>query len=51
MEIKLKDNEDRKSGESRPMGQLVVSGPAVVGGQVVADHIMAMTDENTLTYP
>jgi len=51
VEIKLKDNEDRKAGDSRPMGQLVVSGPAVVGGQVVADQVMALTDENTLIYP
>ncbi len=51
MEIKLKDDEERRSGDARPMGRLVIGGPAVVGGRVVADQVMAMTDENTLIYP
>lgn len=51
VEVRLKDNEDRRAGDSTPVGQLVVSGPAVTGGHVVADQVMAVTDENTLIYP
>lgn len=51
VEIKLRDDEERRSGDSKPMGRLVISGPAVVGGRVVADQVMAVTDENTLIYP
>ncbi len=51
VEMKLKDTENRKSEGAKALGQLVVSGPAVVGGEVVSDQVMAMTDENTLAYP
>ena len=51
VEIKTKDTGDRKSQGSSAIGQLVISGPAVVGGEVVADQVMCMSDENTLAYP
>ncbi|KAK4696456.1 hypothetical protein P7C71_g1472, partial [Lecanoromycetidae sp. Uapishka_2] len=51
VELKLKDTGDRKSEGAKALGQLVVSGPAVVGGEVVCGQIMMMTDENTLAYP
>lgn len=52
LEIKLKDNGKRQAGDEKsPMGRLVVAGPAVVGGQMVTDENMAMTDENTLIHP
>lgn len=50
VEIKTKDTGDSHNQGAISTGQLVISGPAVVGGQVVADQIMCMTDENTLAY-
>ena len=51
IEMKLKDAGDRKSEGAKSLGQLVISGPAVVGGEVISDQVMTMTDENTLAYP
>ena len=51
LEIKFKDSEGHKNGDNIAVGQLVISGPAVVGEEAVADQIMAMTEENTLIYP
>ena len=50
VEIKLRDTEDAKNSDDKPLGELVVSGPAVVGGEKVVHHIMTMTDRNTLAY-
>lgn len=50
VEIKMRDTGESKSEGGRSVGQLVISGPAIVGGQVVADQILCMTDENTLSY-
>ena len=51
VEIRMKDTAESKSEGNRSVGQLVISGPAVVGGEVVADQVMCITDENTLAYP
>ena len=51
VEIKMRDTADNKSEGSQSVGQLIISGPAVVGGEVVADQVMCMTEENTLAYP
>ena len=50
VEVKMKDTDESKSEGNRSVGQLVISGPAVVGGEVVADQVMCITDENTLAY-
>lgn len=50
VEIKLRDAEGGKNGDDKPLGELVVSGPAVVGGEKVVNQIMTMTDRNTLAY-
>lgn len=50
VEIKLRDAEDGKNSDDKPLGELVVSGPAVIGGEKVVNHIMTMTDRNTLAY-
>ena len=50
VEIKMKDTDESKSEGNRSVGQLVISGPAVVGGEVVADQVTCITDENTLAY-
>ena len=50
VEIKLRDAEDGKNSDDKPLGELVVSGPAVVGGEKVVNQIMTMTDRNTLAY-
>ena len=51
LEIKLKETEHRKIDDGTPTGKLVVTGPAVVGGETVVDQVMTMTDANTLAYP
>lgn len=50
VEVKFRDAGSRKSEGARSIGQLVVSGPAVVGGEVVCDVVVTMTDESTLAY-
>lgn len=50
VEIKLRDVEGGKNSDDKPLGELVVSGPAVVGGEKVVNQIMTMTDRNTLAY-
>lgn len=50
VEIKLRDAEDGKNSDDKPLGELVVSGPAVKGGEKVVNQIMTMTDRNTLAY-
>jgi len=51
VEMKLKDAGNRKSEGAKAQGQLVVSGPAVIGGEVVCDQVMMMTEQNTVAYP
>ena len=51
LEIKFKDSEGHMNDDDTAVGQVVLNGPAVVGGEAVADQIMAMTEENTLIYP
>lgn len=51
VEIMLRDAADGKNSDDKALGELVVSGPAVVGGtQKVVNRIMTMTDRNTLAY-
>ena len=50
VEIKLRDAADGKNSDEKPLGELVVSGPAVVGGEKVVNQIMTMTDRSTLAY-
>ncbi|CAD6576876.1 MAG: hypothetical protein ASARMPRED_007928 [Alectoria sarmentosa] len=50
VEIKLRDAEDGKTTDDKAMGELVVSGPAVVGGEKVVNQIMTVTDRYTLAY-
>ena len=48
VEIKLRDAADGKNSDDKALGELVVSGPAVVGREKVVNQIMTMTDRNTL---
>ena len=50
VEIKLRDAADGKNSDGKALGELVVSGPAVVGGEKVVNHIMTMTDRSALAY-
>lgn len=50
VEIKLRDAEEGKNTDDKPLGELVVSGPAVIGGEKVVNQIMTMTERNTLAY-
>ena len=50
VEIMLRDAADGKNSDEKALGELVVSGPAVVGGVKVVGQIMTMTDRYTLAY-
>ena len=50
VEIKLRDAAEGKNTDDKPLGELVVSGPAVIGGEKVVNQIMTVTDRNTLAY-
>ena len=50
VEIKLRDAPDGMNSDEKALGELVVDGPAVLGGQKVVSQIMTMTDRNTLAY-
>ena len=50
VEIKLRAMPGRDINDDKPTGKLVVTGPAVVGGEAVLDQVMMMTDNNTLAY-
>ena len=50
VEIKLKDAAEGINSDEKALGELVVSGPAVVGGEKVVNQIMTMTERNTLAY-
>ena len=50
VEFKLRDAADGKNSDDKALGELVVSGPAVVGGEKIVNQIMTMTDRNTLAY-
>lgn len=50
VEIKLRDAEGGRNSDDKALGELVVSGPAVVGGETVVHHIMTMTDRSALAY-
>ena len=48
VEVKFKDSGEYKNEEGKSVGRMIVEGPAIVGGEVVTDQIMGMTEENTL---
>ena len=50
VEIKLVDADGHKNSDDTVLGKLVVSGPAVAGGETVVDRFMTMTDSHTLAY-
>ena len=50
VEVKLRDASGGKNEDNKALGELVVSGPAVVGGEKVVNHIMTMTDRCALAY-
>ena len=50
VEIKLKDAAGGKNSDDKALGELVVIGPAVVGGEKVVNQIMTMTNRHTLAY-
>lgn len=50
VEIKLIDADGHKNSDDRAIGKLVVSGPAVAGGEMIVDRFMTMTDSHTLVY-
>ncbi|KAL8644471.1 MAG: hypothetical protein Q9210_007240 [Variospora velana] len=50
VEIKLIDENGHKNSDDLAVGKLVVTGPAVVGGETTVDRFMMMTDSNTLAY-
>ncbi|KAL8802541.1 MAG: hypothetical protein Q9200_006548 [Gallowayella weberi] len=50
VEIKLVDEDGHRNSDEKALGKLVVTGPAVVGGEIKVDRFMTMTDFNTLAY-
>lgn len=50
VEFKLVDENGHKNSDEKALGKLVVTGPAVVGGETKVDRFMTMTDFNTLAY-
>ncbi|KAL8992927.1 MAG: hypothetical protein Q9169_006733 [Polycauliona sp. 2 TL-2023] len=50
IEFKLVDEDGHKNSDEKALGKLVVTGPAVVGGETKVDRFMTMTDFNTLAY-
>lgn len=50
VEIKLNEVPGRAIDGEEPEGKLVVTGPAVVGGETVVDAIVKITETATLTY-
>ena len=50
VEIKLRDAPGGENSDEKALGELVVCGPAVVGGEKVVNQIMTVTDRYTLAY-
>ncbi|KAL8751172.1 MAG: hypothetical protein Q9184_006148 [Pyrenodesmia sp. 2 TL-2023] len=50
VEIKLVDENGNKNSDDKALGKLVVTGPAVAGGETKVDRFMTMTDSHTLAY-
>ncbi len=50
VEIKLVDENGNKNSDDKSLGKLVVTGPAVAGGETKVDRFMTMTDSHTLAY-
>ncbi|KAL8929564.1 MAG: hypothetical protein Q9208_001233 [Pyrenodesmia sp. 3 TL-2023] len=50
IEIKLVDENGNKNSDDKALGKLVVTGPAVAGGETKIDRFMTMTDSHTLAY-
>ena len=50
VEFKLKAEAGQEIDDNKPTGKLLVSGPAVIGGETVVDEVLTMTDTNTFAY-
>ena len=50
VEVRLKATTGQEMDDDKPVGKLVVAGPAVVGGETTVDEVMMMTDHITLAY-
>lgn len=50
VEIKLVDENGHKNSDEKALGKLLVTGPAVAGGETKVDRFMMMTDSHTLAY-
>ncbi|KAL8772844.1 MAG: hypothetical protein Q9209_002189 [Squamulea sp. 1 TL-2023] len=50
VEFKLVDENGHKNSDEKALGKLIVTGPAVVGGETKVDRFMTITDFNTLAY-
>lgn len=50
VEVKLVDTNEGKNSDEKAAGALVVTGPAVAGGEVRLEKVMAVTEENTFAY-
>ncbi|KAI4175390.1 MAG: hypothetical protein LQ348_006181 [Seirophora lacunosa] len=50
VEFKLVDENGHKNSDDLALGKLVVSGPAVAGGETTVDRFMTITESNTLAY-
>lgn len=50
VEVKLNEVPERDIDGEEPQGKLVVTGPAVVGGETVVNTIMKVTESGTLAY-
>ncbi|KAL8873188.1 MAG: hypothetical protein Q9174_001309 [Haloplaca sp. 1 TL-2023] len=50
VEVKLVDADGHRNSDEKALGKLVVTGPAVVGGETTVDRFMTVTESNTLAY-
>ena len=50
VEIKLKAEAGQEIDDNKPTGKLFVSGPAVIGGEMIVDEVLTMTETNTFAY-
>ncbi|KAL8727155.1 MAG: hypothetical protein Q9181_005810 [Wetmoreana brouardii] len=50
VEFKLVDADGHKNSDEKAIGKLIVTGPAVVGGETIVDRFMTVTDSHTLAH-
>lgn len=48
VEFKIKESPERTLEDDMPTGNLLVTGPAVVGGEILVDRLLLITQSNTL---